>query len=119
MRSPILAVTLVVTLFTSAVAQVATTAQPAPPAPTLTQIGMFIYPAKDQSPEQQKADEAACTEWAETQTGLTLQAGSVNLDSAAQAARAQADQALQVQAVGVAHPRQHSGWFRDRGSGEL
>jgi len=99
MRSPLLAATLVVTLGASAAAQVATPQQAAPPAPTLAQIGMFIYPAQNQSAEQQKADEAACTEWAESQTGLTLQAGSVNVDSAAQAARAQAGQATQGAAV--------------------
>ena len=99
MRSSIPAAVLALALGAPVAAQVATTAQAAPPAPTLAQIGMFIYPAQDQSPEQQKADEAACTEWAETQTGLTLQAGSVNLDSAAQAARAQAGQATQGAAV--------------------
>jgi hypothetical protein len=69
------------------------------PAPTLAQIGMLIYPAQDQSPEQQQSDEAACTQWAEAQTGLTLQAGTVNTDSAAQAARDQASEATQGAAV--------------------
>lgn len=85
-----------------AVAQVATTPQqtpPPPPPPTLAQIGMIIYPAKEQTPDQQKADEAACTQWAESQTGLKLQAGGVNVDSAAQAAQAQAAQATQGAAV--------------------
>ena len=43
-----------------AAAQVATSPQedPAqPPPPTLADIGMLIYPASGQSPEQQKADE--------------------------------------------------------------
>ena len=99
MRSSIPVAVLALALGAHAAAQVATTPQAAPPAPTLAQIGMFIYPAQDQSPEQQKADETACTEWAETQTGLTLQAGSVNLDSAAQAARDKAGQATQGAAV--------------------
>jgi len=72
---------------------------PPPPPPTLAQIGMIIYPAKEQSKEQQTADEAACTQWAESQTGLKLQAGKVNTDSAAQAAQQQAAQATQGAAV--------------------
>lgn len=32
--------------------------------------GMVIYPAKDQSPEQQKQDEYECHQWAVQQTGL-------------------------------------------------
>ena len=30
----------------------------------------FVYPAKGQSPEQQKKDEAACYQWAVQQTGF-------------------------------------------------
>ena len=30
----------------------------------------FVYPAKGQSPEQQKSDEAACAQWATQQTGF-------------------------------------------------
>ena len=69
---------------------------PAPVAkPTLAQLGLFIYPAKGQAPDKQKADEAACTNWAETQTGLTASTGSVNTEAAAQAAKQQAAQANQ------------------------
>jgi hypothetical protein len=82
-----------------AVAQVAATPQEAAPAPTLAQIGMVIYPAEGQSPEQQQADEAACMQWAEAQTGLKLQAGTVDTDSAAQAAQQQASEATQGAAV--------------------
>jgi hypothetical protein len=85
-----------------AAAQVAATPEqqpPPPPPPTLAQIGLLIYPASDQTPEQQKADEAACTQWAEAQTGLKLQAGTVNTDSAAQAARQQTADATQGAAV--------------------
>lgn len=99
MRSATIAAAVALVFGAPAAAQVATPQQAAPPAPTLAQIGMFIYPAQDQTPEQQKADEAACTEWAEAQTGLALQAGSVNVDSAAQAARQQAGQATQGAAV--------------------
>ena len=85
---------------TALAAQVVATAPPAqPPAPTLKQIGMIIYPAKAQTPDQQRADEAACTTWAETQTGLTLHAGSVNADSAAKASGEQVAQATEGAAV--------------------
>jgi hypothetical protein len=66
---------------------------------SLADIGMFIYPAKGQSPEQQQADEAACTKWAESQTGLVLQAGSVDTQAAAAAAEQQAAQQTQGAAV--------------------
>ena len=69
---------------------------------TLEGIGMYIYPAQGQSPEQQQADESACTEWAESQTGLTLQAGSVDTQAAAAAAEQQAADATQGAAVGGA-----------------
>ncbi len=69
---------------------------------TLAGIGMYIYAANDQTPEQQQADEAACTEWAEAQTGLTIQAGSVDTEAAAAAAEQQAADATQGAAVGGA-----------------
>jgi hypothetical protein len=69
------------------------------PAPTLAQIGMYVYPAKGQTPDQQKADEDACTQWAEAQTGLTLEAGKVDTQAAAQAAQQQTAEATQGAAV--------------------
>jgi hypothetical protein len=69
-----------------ALAQVAAPTTPPPPKLTFAQIGLFIYPAKDQSPEQQKKDEDACYGWAETNTGLTLTAGSVDAQAAGKAA---------------------------------
>ena len=66
---------------------------------TLSSIGMFIYPAEGQSPEQQQADEAACTQWAESQTGMVLQAGEVDTQAAADAAQQQAADATQGAAV--------------------
>jgi len=86
-------------------AQVATPPTPTPApeaAPTLAQIGMFIYPAKGQDPDQQARDEAACTEWAEAQTGLELKAGSVDTRAAAEAARKQASKETEGAAVGGA-----------------
>jgi uncharacterized membrane protein len=99
MRKPFLTTLLTVGVAAIAVAQVAVQQQPAAPPPTLAQIGMIIYPGNQQTPEQQQADEAACTQWAEAQTGLKLQSGSVNVDSAAQAAQQQAAQATQGAAV--------------------
>lgn len=66
-------------------AQVAAPTPPPVKKPTLAEIGLFIYPANNQPPEQQAKDEAACFNWAETQTGLTLQAGSVDKAAAAKA----------------------------------
>ena len=90
-----------VALAPAAVAQVTPTQQPAPAAapPTLKQIGMIIYPSKGQTPQQQAQDEAACTQWAEAQTGLTLSGGTVNTDSAAKAAQQKTAEATQGAAV--------------------
>lgn len=68
-------------------------------APGLKQIGMVIYPAKGQAPEQQAKDEEACTKWAQDQTGLVLSGGKVNVDSAAQAAQKKAAEQTQGAAV--------------------
>jgi uncharacterized membrane protein len=60
---------------------------------------MIIYPAKGQAPEQQAADEASCTTWAESQTGLVLSGGKVNVDSAAKASQQKAAEATTGAAV--------------------
>jgi hypothetical protein len=73
-----------------------------PPRPTFAQLGMIIYPAQGQSPEQQKKDEEACMDWAEAQTGLQLVAGSVDTEAASKAAGDQAARATQGAAVGGA-----------------
>jgi hypothetical protein len=65
-----------------AFAQVATPKTEPPPKLTFAQIGLFIYPAKDQPADQQKKDEDACYEWAEANTGLTLVAGKVDAQAA-------------------------------------
>ena len=95
----ILTAVLVLGAVSQAGAQVAATQQPTSSTVTLASIGMYIYPAKGQSPEQQQADEAACTDWAEAQTGLTLQAGSVDTQAAADQAQQQAANATQGAAV--------------------
>jgi hypothetical protein len=84
-----------------AAAQVATSgpATSNAPPPSLSQVGMIIYPAKGQPKEQQKADEQACVEWAESQTGLRLQSGTVNVDSAAAVAEGQMAEATTGAAV--------------------
>ncbi len=69
---------------------------------SLADIGMFIYPAKGQSAQQQQQDEAECTQWAENQTGMVLQPGSVDTQAAADAAQQQAADATQGAAVGGA-----------------
>jgi len=90
-----------IVLATAAVAQVTPTQQPTPAAavPSLKQIGMIIYPSKGQTPQQQAQDEAACTQWAEAQTGLTLSGGTVNTDSAATAAHQKTAEATPGAAV--------------------
>lgn len=45
----------------------------APPSgtPTLsTSLGVFVFPAKQQTPQTQNADEAGCFAWARSQTGI-------------------------------------------------
>ena len=69
-----------------AFAQVAAPKTAPPPKLTFAQIGLFIYPARDQSADQQKKDEDACYGWAETNTGLTLVAGQVDAEAAGKAA---------------------------------
>jgi hypothetical protein len=69
---------------------------------SLSGIGLVIYPAQGNTPEQQQADEAACTDWAEAQTGLSIQAGSVDTDAAAAEAGSQAADATTGAAVGGA-----------------
>jgi hypothetical protein len=76
----------------SAFAQVATAPQPPPPKLTFAEIGLFIYPAKGQPPDQQKKDEDSCYGWAETNTGLTLVAGKVDAEAAGKAAAKSAGQ---------------------------
>src|SRR5262245_13025846 len=76
----------------SASAQVAAPKTEPPPKLTFAQIGLFIYPAKDQPAEQQKKDEDACYQWAEANTGMTLVAGNVDAQAAGKAAAKDAGQ---------------------------
>ena len=79
-------------------AQVATSSGQ-PGATDLKSLGMIIYAAKGQPADQQAKDEAACTEWAESQTGIKISGGQVNTEAAAKAAGDQAAQATQGAAV--------------------
>jgi hypothetical protein len=38
--------------------------------PTSQQLGIYAFPAKNQQPEQQRADEMSCYGWAQQQTGV-------------------------------------------------
>lgn len=81
-----------------AAAQVATQQQPTPP-PSFSQLGMIVYPAEGQSPQQQANDEAACWDWAEANTGIKLVIGSVDTEAAAEAAGDATAEATQGAAV--------------------
>jgi hypothetical protein len=81
----------------------ATAAQPAP-APAQaggtagqhslsSSLGLYAFPAKGQTPEQQKQDENTCYTWAQEQSGIDPAKVSVNTDSAKQAGAARADSA--------------------------
>jgi len=58
-------------------------------------LGLVVFPAKDQTKEQQAADEKACYDWSKEQTGIDPAAVTVNTDSAAAAGQAAADTATQ------------------------
>lgn len=76
-----------------------TAAAPAPgataaaaPAPSAS-LGLYVFPAKGQTPDQQKQDESACYAWANEQSGIDPTKVSANTDSAKKAGAAQADSA--------------------------
>ena len=83
--------------------------QPAAPAPAMAaapipsqSLGMLVYPAQNQTKEQQLADEQACYAWANQQTGIDPAKVKANPDSAARAAGAKMDSAATGAAVGGA-----------------
>ena len=86
----------------SLAAQVASTPGASGPPPSLKSIGLIVYPAGKQSPQQQAADESECVAWAESQTGVKLSAGKVDTEAAARAAQSQAAEATTGAAVGGA-----------------
>ncbi|HKP31014.1 MAG TPA: glycine zipper domain-containing protein [Gemmatimonadales bacterium] len=72
-------------------------AQSASPA---AQLGMFPFPAKNQTKDQQASDEKACYDWAGQQTGIdAVAAANPNTEAAAAAAQKQMDSAATGAAV--------------------
>ena len=60
-------------------------------------LGLLAYPAKGQSADKQKKDQAECYAWSKEQTGFDpATAAAVNSDSVAKAAQGQASQATQL-----------------------
>lgn len=79
----------------------ATHPQPAPPIDSvLKKLGVFVYPAKGQSAEQQKQDAHECYAWAKQQTGFDP-ATAVAVDPAAAAKSAEQQVADATQGAAV------------------
>ena len=78
------------------------TAQTSQPQSLSSSLGVFVFPAKNQSPEVQNADESDCFNWAKTQTGIDP------LNMNAPPATAQAPQNQQPQ-QGAPNPSKGSG----------
>lgn len=74
----------------TATIMMATTAECGPPTLSTNPGNLAIFPAKGQSPEQQKADEAAAYDWATKQTGWDPYQAKAVLDQQAQASAAAA-----------------------------
>lgn len=79
-----------------------TAQQAAPPPPTIKQLGLYVYPAKGQSKEQQSKDEQACYQWAQQESGINLATGQVNTEAAGKAAAEKTNEAATGAAVGGA-----------------
>jgi hypothetical protein len=71
-------------------------------APSASELGLFVYPAKEQTKEQQTKDEQECYAWANEQSTIDPSAPTANSDSAAKAAQAKTDSATAGAAVGGA-----------------
>ena len=89
----LIALTLVAGISPAAVAQSEPVQLAAGTAQAKHPLGLIIYPAQGQTPEQQVRDEQACYGWAQQQVGPLSIGPSV--DSAAQAGKAKADSATQ------------------------
>jgi uncharacterized membrane protein len=63
---------------------------------------MIVYPAKQQTAEQQARDEQECYVWAQQQTKINPMGPAADVDSAAEASRAKMDSAATGAAVGGA-----------------
>lgn len=75
------------------IAIAATTAHAGPPALSTNPGNLAIFPAKGQSPDQQKADETAAYDWATKQTGWDPYQAKAVLDQQGHAAAAAANAA--------------------------
>ena len=73
-------------------------ASAAPPSPAQA-LGMIVFPAQNQTKEQQLGDEQACYGWAIENTGIDPAKVKANPDSAAKAAGAKMDSAATGAAV--------------------
>lgn len=104
------AVALLSTALAASVGGAQASASTKPAAPTAQQmdaaaaqfksLGLLAYPAKGQSADKQKKDQAECYAWSKEQTGFDpATAAAVNKDSIAKAAEAQTAQATQGTAV--------------------
>jgi hypothetical protein len=62
-------------------------------------LGLYVFPAKGQTPEQQSQDEQACYTWSKEQSGIDPATVKANPDSAMKAASAKVDTAAQGAAV--------------------
>lgn len=96
----------IVALGLVAAGQQATETQ-AQPKPQMTmkeikqKLGIIVFPAKGQTPEQQEADEWECLEWSVNEAGLGPNAGQQDVQAAGEAAKDQAKDATKGAAVGA------------------
>jgi hypothetical protein len=68
-------------------------AGPAQPTSPAAALGLYVYPAKGQTADQQKQDEQGCYAWAKEQSGIDPATVTTNPDSAKEAAGAKVDSA--------------------------
>ena len=64
-----------------------------------SQLGLYVFPAKEQTKDQQLADEQYCWGWAKDQTKIDPATLTANTDSAAKATKAKVDSAAAGAAV--------------------
>jgi len=62
-------------------------------------LGIVVFPAKGQTPEQQEADEWECVEWSVNEAGLGPNAGQQDVQAAGEAGKDQAKDATKGAAV--------------------
>lgn len=89
--STLLTLTLVAGATRSAIAQTESVQLATAATPRMQTLGLIVYPAGGQTPEQQARDEQACHAWAQQQVGPVT--ATPDADSAAQAGMAKADSA--------------------------